>query len=327
MQFLISQNILQNTVSVCASVYTGHWSRLTPNVDKCENSHPHNVDKMPIQDGQIQHVCPSRRHCFQVQQADSQVQEAHNNVEAVKSGRQEELASKDGITEGVRCITILQILIKAKQSSQRNSINQHISRFSTVPYFHCVFTVVLTKVRSSQQHCVQSRASSPINRHYSYWRPSHPNPYCRHQSLMQEPPKQTYKKHLLTNNKQNHSQIQPIFYFSSMATINAFTNNVTPPQALSISQKDQRTKQYASSKSILVEIQNQANCQCQHTQRSILRPRTSIKNMKRMVLNRTATLKFFRVRLVNFHVQTFGSIATTGKHTQKLEKFKHIKQK
>jgi hypothetical protein len=42
-----------------------------------------------------------------------------------------------------------------------------------------------------------------------------------------------------------------------MASIIAFTNNVTPPQTLSISQKNQLSKQYSTTRSIFVEIQNQ----------------------------------------------------------------------
>jgi hypothetical protein len=73
---------------------------------------------------------------------------------------------------------------------------------------------------------------------------------------MQKSPQKTYKKHGFTYNKQNHPEIQAIFNFSRVTTINTFANNVTPPQTLSISQENQLEKQYSTAHPVLMKIQH-----------------------------------------------------------------------
>lgn len=295
-QTCFTQYGLQHAISVCARVYSSCWCLCTPNVDQTEKKNPDHIYEVPIQYRQVEHGGTPWCHQFQVSKANSQVQESNNYMHSMKSCSQVELTSKYRVTKCKLSSAILQILVKTKQPSKTNCIGQHVSRFSIISIIQRVFSVVLTKVRLSQQYSVQSRSTSPVNRNNSYWRPTHTNSYGWHQSLMQESPQQTNKEHCFANNKQNHSQKQSIFNFGSMASIQSFTNNITPPQRLCVGQKNQLGQQYGSTSSIFVEIQNQTQCQSKHTKTCKLRPRARIQQMKWLVWNtRTRTLERFNL--------------------------------
>lgn len=322
-QACFTQYCLQYAVSVCTGINTCCWCLSSPYVNQAKDQDPHDIDKMPIQYGQVHHCGTSRRHQFQICQTYCQIQETNNYVHSVESCTQVKLTSKYGITKCKLSSSILQILVERKQPSQTNSIDQHISRFCIISCIQCIFSIVLTKVGLSQQHCVQGWSTSPVYRYNSNWRPSHSNSYSWHQCLMQESPQQSNKKHCFANNKQNHSQIKSIFNFGSMTAIQSFTNYITPPQTLSISQENNLGKQYSSTSSIFVEIKYQSQCQGKHTKTCKLRPRTRIQQMIRLMWNtRTRTLKrfclmcyqTFIIRIIQFVLKKF-------KHKKKTKNF------
>jgi len=102
-----------------------------------------------------------------------------------------------------------------------------------------------------------------------------------------------------------------------MTSVYTFTNNITPPQSLSISQKNQPSQQYSSSSPIFVEIQNQTQSQSKHTQTSKLWPRTRIQQMIRMVWHSTCALIILNILNIFPFFLNKNSI---------LEKFIHEKQ-
>ena len=330
-QSCFTQYGLQDAISISARIYTSRGCLRSPYVNQTEDQDPNDIDKMPIQDGQIHHCGTTRCHGFQINQAYSQIQETNNYVHSVESSTQVKLTSKYRITKCKLRPTILQVLVERKQPSKTNGIDQHVSRFSIISCIQCIFSIVLTKVRLCQQNSVQGWSTSPIYWNNSNWRPSHTNSYSWHQCLMQESPQQSNKKHCFTNNKQNHSQIKPVFNFGSMAAIQSFTNYLAPPQTLSICQENQLGKQHGSTSSIFVEIKHQAQCQSKHTKTCKLRPRTRVQQMIRLMWNaRTRTLK--RFSLIHFKTQTnfIRGVQWSGKAcfsiAPVLKKFKHKKK-
>lgn len=329
-QACFTQYGLQDAISIRARIYTSRGCLCSPYVNQTEDQDPNDIDEMPIKDGQIHHCGTTWCHGFQINQAYSQIQETNNYVHSVESCTQVKLTSKYRITKCKLRPTILQVLVERKQPSKTNGIDQHVSRFCIISCIQCIFSIVLTKVRLCQQNSVQGWSTSPVYWNNSNWRPSHTNSYGWHQCLMQESPQQPNKKHCFTDNKQNHSQIKSIFNFGSMTAIQPFTDYITPPQTLGVSQENQLGKQYSSTSGIFVEIKHQAQCQSKHTKTCKLRPRTRVQQMIRLMWNaRTGTLKRFSLIPIRTQTKFIRGVQWSGKacfSTPVLKKFKHKKK-
>ncbi len=109
---------------------------------------------------------------------------------------------------------------------------------------------------------------------------------------MKYPPQLPNKKHCLGPNKLKHTQVQPIFYFPCMETLNSLTSNITPPHTPYISLRNNSHSEECNSTRIMVEHCYKRCGKKLHTKPCLRGPGAGINQMVPMMRPSMRSAKF-----------------------------------
>lgn len=311
MTFPFIKDGIQSTTSVSTSFKLRPRYRAPPDVNQNEETHPHHVNKVPIQNCKV-HCCTTTWCCaIQSNITNSLILKSQNNVKTVESCSKVESTSKHSITKSESCSSIFKILTIHKQQPQTNSSPQMLFTKTLVIMVHSMFCSICCKITPKQLLCISARLPQPMNRYNSNRRPTHSHLNSGHKRSMQKSPKQSNKEHCFTPNKKHHSQMQSIFHLACMKTFYSFTVNITPPKECRITYCQKSNQRKSSCSGILMKNQNQRYQHPHNTQPSLCRPRTRIHQVISMVgptYPMTRSTLFFTRCTINKHFSSFKNV-------------------